>query len=199
MTTAVSFSDQPRPYRLSVAQYDQLARLGILTKSDRVELIEGILVEKMTKNERHLATTYLIHRFLSDTLPQGWFAVTEFPIRLSRSEPEPDVMIVRGEITNYFKRKPNAGDVALVVEVSDSSYAEDRVRRHYYAQSGVVLYWIANIPARRIEVYSDPSGNDYRTRRDHGWEDVVELVIDGQTVARLAVADLMPPPEIESS
>jgi hypothetical protein len=196
MATAADICDPPVQslYRLSVAQYDQLARLGVLTKEDRVELIEGLLVKKMTKNERHLTTVWLIQSALSRRLPEGWFAVTESPILLARSEPEPDVMIVRGEIRDYFRRKPTSEDVPLIVEVSDSSYADDRQRRHYYAESRIATYWIANIPARRIEVYTDPADGDYQTRLDHGWGDLVEFAIGDQSV-RLDVSDLMPPPE----
>ena len=196
MATAVAVSDPPARslYRISVAQYDQMARVGVLTKADRVELIDGLLLEKMTKNERHLAATCLIHRKFDRQLPEGWFAVMEFPVALSRSEPEPDVMVMRGDIPDYFKRKPTAADVLLVVEVSDSSYADDRAMRHYYAESGISTYWIANIPARRIEVYTDPKDDDYQTRRDHGWDDHVEFTLEGWTL-RLAVSDLMSPPE----
>ena len=196
MATAELIVDPPLRslYRLSVAQYDHLARVGVLTKADRIELIEGLLVEKMTKNERHVAATYLIHRELGRHMPLGWFVGMEFPIALARSEPEPDVMIVRGDISDYFKRKPTPADVPLLIEVSDSSYADDRARRHYFAESGIPIYWIANIPARRIEVYTEPVGFDYQNRHDHGWDDHVEITLDNQTI-RLAVSDLMPPPE----
>ncbi len=186
---------QPRMYRLSVAQYERMARLGILTKDDRVELIEGLLVEKMTKNERHLTTVWRIARAFGRILPDGWLSVTESPVRLGRSEPEPDVMVIRGTIEDYDHRKPAAGDVALLVEVADSSLADDRVRAAYFAGASVAVYWIDNIPERRIEVYSDPSGSVYRARQDYGESDEVPLVLDGQTIARIPVRDLLPPPE----
>jgi Uma2 family endonuclease len=188
-----------RLYRLSVAQYDEMARLGVLKKSDRVELIDGFMVEKKVKNERHVTTTWLLHLAFSRALAPGWFAVTESPIVLARSEPEPDVMIVRGRIQDYFRRKPAPGDVSLLVEVSDTTYLEDRARAAYYAESGITDYWIANIREQRIEVYSDPTGPaeapEYRTRLDHGRDDTVPLIVEAQVVARLAVRDLLAPLE----
>lgn len=188
-----------RLHRLSVAQYDEMARVGILTKYDRVELIEGYLVDKMTKHEPHVTTTWLIDRALGRVLADGWFAVTESPIVLARSEPEPDVLIVRGDILDYARRKPRPADVGLIVEVSDSSYAEDRALRRIYAEAGLSNYWIANIPAGRIEVYTDPDqaglASDYRIRVDIPRGQVVALLLDGREVAQLAVDDLLCPAE----
>lgn len=188
-------SPAPRFYRLSVEQYDRMARLGILTKHDRVELIDGLLVEKMTKNERHHTTVWRINRAFVRVLPEGWFSVTEWPVRLAESEPEPDLLVLRGTIEDYDRRKPGAGDVGLLIEVSDTSLAEDRTRAAYFAGAAVGIYWIANIPDRRIEVYSDPAGTEYRSRADFGLDAEVPLVLDGQAVARIPVRDLLPSPE----
>jgi Uma2 family endonuclease len=184
-----------RPFRLSVAQYDELTRLGVLNKEDRVELIDGLLVEKMPKNERHLTTTWKIDRAFGRALPDGWFSATEWPIRLKRSEPEPDVMILRGSIDDYSRRKPMPSDVPLLVEVADSSLAEDRARCGLFAEAGVLIYWIANIPDRQIEVYSEPMGSEYRSRQDYGLDAEIPFVLEGQVIARLSVRDLLPPPE----
>ena len=134
---------------------------GILSKNDKLELIEGILVEKMTKGSDHLATTWLLEEFVRPALPPGYFLVSESPIRLLRSEPEPDLMVLRGRASHYIGRKPTPGDVALVVEVSDSSLAEDRARAPLFAEAGIPAYWVVNIPDRRIEVYSDPAGHSF--------------------------------------
>jgi Uma2 family endonuclease len=194
-TASETLSWPGRPYRLSVAQYDELTRLGVLTKEDRVELIDGLLVVKMPKNERHLTTTWKIDRAFGRALPDGWFSATEWPIRLERSEPEPDVMILRGSIDDYSRQKPMPADVPLLVEVADSSLADDRVRCSLFAEAGVLIYWIANIPDRQIEVYSEPMGSSYRSHEDYGLDAEIPLVLEGQVIARLSVRDLLPPPE----
>ncbi len=186
-----------RLYRLSVEQYQRMAREGILTKNDRIELIEGLLVKKMTRNERHLSTTWLIQKTLEQTTPEGYFIGKEDPVLLARSEPEPDVMVLRGVLSDYFQRKPRAADAVLVVEVADSSYAEDCDKISLYAEANIPYYWIANIPAHRIEAYSDPTGPDpnpsYRRRDDYGYDDEIPLVIDGREILRIPVRDLLPP------
>lgn len=188
-----------RLYRLSVEQYHQMARAGILTKYDRVELIEGLLVLKMTKNERHLTSSWRLLHALIRGLPDGWLAVPESPLVLGRSEPEPDILILRGRVENYDRQKPRPEDIGLVIEVSDSSYAEDRARRALFAAAGIACYWIVNIPAGRIEVHTDPTGPDaqpdYRRRRDFGRDDEIAIVLDGREALRLRVGDLLPPTE----
>lgn len=85
--------------------------------------------------------------------------------------------------------------MALLVEVSDSSLDEDPTRAPLFAEAGIPTYWIANILDRRIEVYSDPAGAEYRSRSEYVMDAEVPLVLDGREVARLAVRDLLPPPE----
>jgi len=184
-------------YRLSVPQYEQMVQLGLLTKDDRVELIEGQLVKKMTKNELHVATTKRVCRILERSIPQGWHIAKEDPIALPRSVPEPDAAVIRGDGDDYVSRKPGPGDVALIVEVADSSYAYDRSKRTVYAEAGLPHYWLVNIPGRRLEAHEQPTGPDaapdYKKRQDYGLDEAVPLVIDGREVARIAVRDLFPP------
>ncbi|MEW4568245.1 Uma2 family endonuclease [Tautonia sp. JC769] len=186
-----------RLYRLSVEQYQAFGRSGILTPDDRVELIEGLVVEKMTRYERHIGTTKRLARFIERALPAGWHVGKEDPIVLARSEPEPDISVLRGDIDSYDQQKPQAADVNLVVEVADSSYAFDRRKMAIYAEAGIPTYWIANLNADRIEVYSEPTGPDptpeYRSRRDFARSAAIPLVIDGREVARLAVDTLLAP------
>jgi hypothetical protein len=184
----------PELYRLTVEQYEQMIDRGVLTKNDKVELIEGLLVKKMTKNSPHIWTIGLIREALNSVLPVGWFLTFETPVLLARSEPEPDIMVMRGRVPDYFGRKPAPGDVSLLIEVSDSSLADDRSRAPLFAGAGIPTYWIANIPEQKIEVYTDPADNAYRTRAEYGLDAEVPVVIDGREVARFPVRDLLAPP-----
>ena len=188
-----------RLYRLSVEQYHAMAEAGILKTRDRVVLLEGLLVAKMTKHQPHIIATDLTQSALIGALPPGWYVSMQNPITIpgSSSEPEPDIQVVRGGPRDYQGRRVTPGDVALVIEVADSSVREDQTTmKAIYASASIPIYWILNLPAGRLEVYSDPTGPDpspdYRRRSEHGPDDVVPLVLDGQEVARLAVRDLFP-------
>jgi Uma2 family endonuclease len=180
--------------RLSVDGYERLIEHGILPETNRFELIEGRIVEKDVKNPPHTASVGLCAHALDALLPGGWHARQEGPVRIPnrRSEPEPDVAVVRGTIRDYERRHPGPGDVALVVEVTRTSAAKDRKLAPVYAAADIPAYWIVNVPRRRLEVYSNPAGGAYPppailTEADH-----VELVLDGQVIGRIAVADLLP-------
>ena len=184
-------------WRLSVEQYHEMARAGILTRDDRVELLEGWLVARMTKHPPHVLATGLILDALRGILPAGWYVSQEGPVTTPDSEPEPDVAVVRGTRRDYHDRHPGPQDVALVVEVADASLPRDRtLKKGLYARAQFPIYWLVNLPETRIEVYTDPTGPaaqpDYRQRQDYSPDDAVPVVIDGREVGRLAVRELLP-------
>lgn len=184
-------------YRLSVAQYHAMARAGILTEDDPVELLEGWLVLKMTKNRPHVVAVDLAGRRLERHIPSGWYVALQEPFTTAESEPEPDIAVIRGELQDYPDEHPRAEDVALIVEVADTSLRRDRgTKKRLYARAGIPVYWIVNLKGRRVEVYTEPctAGKraDYRQRRDYGPEDEVALILTGVEVSRIAVRELFP-------
>lgn len=184
-------------HRLTVEQYLSMADAGILTEDDRVELLEGWLVPKMTKHPPHASATRRLRRDLERAVPAGWLVLSQDPITTGDSAPEPDLAIVRGEEADFVGRHPTSTETALVVEVADSSLREDRgTKRRLYARAGVACYWIVNLVERQIEAYSEPTGPtdqpQYRHRRDYGLADMIPLVLDGTEVGSLTVQDLLP-------
>ncbi|MGO9598824.1 MAG: Uma2 family endonuclease [Isosphaeraceae bacterium] len=184
-----------RPYRISVDQYEAMLRAGIFTKHDRLELIEGILVKKMTKGARHCTASEKTWRVLYSLIPPGWHIRIEKPVRIpeASSEPEPDLSVVRGEIDDYGGRNPESADVALVVEVSESSLAGDRGQMaRVYGGSGIPVYWIINLIDRQLEVYSNPVGGVYPPPTIIRESQSVTLTLGEQHIGPIAVADLLP-------
>ena len=182
---------------LSVDQYHRMITAGILAEADPIELLEGWLVPKMSKNPPHRASTRLIRAALERVVPPGWYVDSQEPITTADSEPEPDVSIIRGETRQYLERHPGPGEVALVVEVADQSLGRDRgLKKRLYARAGIPVYWLVNLPEARLEVYTSPGGPpekpDYDKRCDHVASEEVPLVIEGREVARLSVRDLLP-------
>lgn len=184
-------------WRFSIDQYHAMIRAGILTEDDPVELLEGWLVTKMPKNPHHRVATRLIRQALEGIIPTGWYVDTQEPLTTADSEPEPDVMVVRGETRQYLDRHPGPQDVALVVEVADSTLQRDRfLKKRLYAAAGIQLYWIVNLPDSQIEVYNEPSGPgeppDYHQQQNYGLSDSVPVVIEGRDLGHLAVRELLP-------
>jgi Uma2 family endonuclease len=184
-------------WRLSVDRYHAIIRAGILTEDDPVELLEGVLVQKMPKNPAHVTAKRLLRKALERIVPAGWIVDTEDPVTTKDSEPEPDIVVIRGTDLDFADRHPGPKDTALVVEVADSSLRRDRgQKKRLYARARVPEYWIVNLIDRQIEVYAEPTGPgrkpDYRKPTIYSAAGVVPVVIDGRQVGRLTVADLLP-------
>jgi Uma2 family endonuclease len=182
---------------LSVEQYHELIRTGRLTEDDAVELLEGRLVPKMPKNPEHRLSTGLLRQALEGIVPSGWYVDSQEPITLPDGEPEPDVVVVRGQRRNYTACHPGPGDLALVVEVSNTTLEKDRTEKlRSYARDNIPVYWILNLCDRRLEVYSDPSGPTdqprYGTTHCYSSKDKVPVVIEKVEVNQILVEILLP-------
>jgi Uma2 family endonuclease len=130
-------------------------------------------------------------------LPAGWTFRIRLPVTLSASEPEPDVAIIRGDEQSYDARHPGPYDFGIVIEVADTALAFDQYDKgRIYAEASIPIYWIVNVVDRRIEVYPDPrpaaTPPAYATRSDYLPGRDVPIALDGQVVASIAVADLLP-------
>jgi Uma2 family endonuclease len=184
--------------RISVSEYLTMIVSGVFPPDARVELLDGILVEHMTKFAPHNFTVMQLGILIGQVLPEAWLLREEKSLVLGRFwRPEPDIAVIRGPIELYRAVDPKTSDVGLVAEVSESTYAYDRGEKwRAYAAARIRVYWIINLPDRQIEVYTDPVGRgksaSYRKSATFGPEDEVPVVIDGQEVGRLAVQDILP-------
>lgn len=183
--------------RFTVSEYHQLIESGILTSDDNLELIDGYLVHKMSRNPPHSVALNRTRKLLEKLLPPGWNTRIQDAVTLSQSEPEPDIAIVRGTDEDYKTRHPGPDQIGLLVEVADSSLEVDQTDKLcLYARDGVVRYWIVNIPDRRVEVYTDPQPAadppSYATQTDYPEGSSVPFVLDVTTVGMIAVDEILP-------
>lgn len=188
----------PRLSRLTVAEYDRMAEIGAFATGEDLELIEGLLVTKMVRNNPHVVGCKLGWEALLRITPPGWHVAKEDPIVASQwSKPEPDLALIRGKTLDYTTRAITTRDAALIVEVADSSLPIDRdVKSRLYAAGGAPVYWIVNLVDDVVEVHTDPDPvQGYQTRREHRRGDSIPVIIDGREIGPVAVDDLLPPPE----
>jgi Uma2 family endonuclease len=151
----------------------------------------------MTKHKPHSIVTRRVRRALERLVPAGWYVDSQEPITTAESEPEPDVFVAREEMADDPASHPGPQDVALVVEVAESSLQTDRgAKKRAYARAGIPVYWIVNLKARQIEVYSDPDGAakrpDYRQRHVYGSEHTVPVWLNDVEVGSVEVRALLP-------
>jgi Uma2 family endonuclease len=187
----------PSPlYRMTIEQYEAMVASGVFSKTDRLHLINGYLVAKMTQNPPHRVADELCGAELARIIPADRYLIPAAkPIRLPDrdSEPEPDRCVVRGTIRDYEDHHPGPDDIVLLVEVADSSLAEDReLATEVYGPAGIPVYWIVNLIHRQVEVYSDPGPGGYRSTAVFTEGQAVPVVVDGHPLGQVAVADLLP-------
>jgi Uma2 family endonuclease len=161
METAVPTT--PTRRRFDVDEYHAMVRAGILMEGDRVELIDGEIVEMHSIGSRHLSCVMRLTRLLVTTLAQHADVSIQGSLRLDRySEPEPDVVVLRRRDDDYAAALPEPPDTLLVIEVADTSLAYDRdVKLPLYARARVPEVWIVDLDARAVEVHTQPDADGY--------------------------------------
>jgi Uma2 family endonuclease len=201
MTTASTIATPAPPlagiapvlYRISVGEYDRMVEAGVFGDA-RIELVQGFLVKKMPKKPPHVITTIRVDQHLLRILPPGWHTRRGAPVRIPNfDEPEPDVAVVAGVLDDYSARHPGPAEVALIIEVSESTLAIDRGEKlSANAAGGIPIYWIVNLVDRRVEVYSAPGPAGYQSRTDFGPGMEIPVVVAGVECGRIAVSDILP-------
>lgn len=179
---------------MPVERYQEMVQSGALGADDRIELLEGVLVEKMPKSPLHVYSTRVTMRLLNAMIPSGWHLRSQDPVTLTDSEPEPDLMVVRGDGHEYLNRHPHGSEIGLVVEVADSSLRRDRgIKKRIYARAGIPVYWLIDLNSRTVEVYTGPQGSDYAVRQVLEPSQELLFSLDGQLLGRVAVSQVLPP------
>lgn len=144
--------------RFTLDEYHRLTELGFFHEDDHIELINGEIIEMVSKGTAHETCLRNLLRELPKLLGDRATLQSQAPIALPpNSEPEPDFAIVKNRDDNYLSSHPKPSDVLLVIEVSDSSLAYDQdVKIPLYAKAGIADYWIFNLFDNYLEFYSEP-------------------------------------------
>jgi len=163
----------------TVEEFHRLGEAGILREDDRVELINGQVVEMTPIGERHAACIRRLSWLLTGSLRNAAMVDVQNPIVLDRHhQPQPDLIVLKPRADAY-PHHPRPADVLLLVEVADTTVEYDRdVKLPLYAQAGIPEFWLVNIPEDWIEVHQEPGPDGYRT---------VRIAIRGETLTPVAL------------
>jgi Uma2 family endonuclease len=191
--------------RWTIAEFDRLVRDGILREGGPEFLWDGEILQAMSENPPHFnAVSRLADLLRSRLSAPGSVVYQGIPIVLREGyKPQPDLTVVRGPRSRFQDRTPTPADVALLVEVSDTTYADDSgPYLRAYAAAAIPTYWVVNLAARRVEVYTRPEiaadgSGTYRDHADFGLGQAVPL--EGATDAIPVVeilTDAIEPPAV---
>ena len=155
----------------TVEEYHRMAQAKILGEDDRVELIEGEIINMTPIGSRHAGTVNRINHLFSRHLRGRAMISVQNPIRLGEhSEPQPDISLLKPKDDFYASSHPGPEDVLLLVEVSETSAEYDReVKLPLYARFGIPEVWLVDLEGKAIEVYRDPSSEGYREVQTLGY------------------------------
>lgn len=150
-------------HRLTVDEHYGMADAGLLAPDARVELIEGGIFDLAPQKSRHASVVNVLAARLREAVGGRAWVTSHTPLRLTlRSEPEPDLMLLRVRADAYRDSHPTAADVLLLIEVADSSARYDReVKVPLYARHGVAEVWLVDVDAQSVRFYRRPDHETY--------------------------------------
>jgi len=193
-------TDAERSFRFDVRQFHRMMASGIFD-DQKVELVAG-RIYPLTDLPPHVFAVETFHEALRVMIPrERWTIREEKPILISRYwAPKPDLQVLRGNHAVYAKRQPRPRDVALLVEVSDTTYRRDRgIKWRRHAASGIPIYLIVRLKGAdtAVEIWTSPTGRGNSAR----YADVViytaqagesaPIELDGSRQGQIAVSDLI--------
>ena len=150
-------------HRLTVAEYYRLPDAGVLGPEDRVELIEGEVVDMAPIGTRHGSCVKALISLLTEQIGRRAMVCVQDPLHLDdHSEPQPDVMVLRPSADFYASAHPTPADVWLLIEVSDTTARYDReIKVPLYARAGVQDVWVVDLEARVLRCHRGPRDGEY--------------------------------------
>jgi Uma2 family endonuclease len=177
-------------YRFTVDEFMRMGEAGIFTGDDRVELIDGEILEMTPIGSLHAGLVSRLNELIV-TRPAGKAYVgIQNPVRLDHhTEPQPDLVVARRRESFYTDRHPEPGDILLIIEVADSSLRYDRLEKvPRYGKAGVPETWLVDVDAVIVAAYTGPCPDGYANRQVRHRGD--EIVATRAPEIRLSVDDI---------
>jgi Uma2 family endonuclease len=147
----------------NIIEYYRMAAAGVLSEDDRVELIEGEIIEMNPIGSRHAACVGRLTEILGRVAGNEAIVWVQNPVQVNEySEPLPDVALLKRRDDFYAQANPRPTDVLLIIEVADSSVEYDhQIKIQLYARAGIQEVWLVNLPQKVIEIYAQPVNETY--------------------------------------
>ncbi|NJO77439.1 MAG: Uma2 family endonuclease [Cyanobacteria bacterium RM1_2_2] len=149
----------------SVKEYHRMLKAGILTSVDRVELLDGQIIQMSPQLPPHAGTVQRIDKYFKQLLSNQADVRVQLPITLSTSEPEPDIAVVQISSNDYGDRHPGTENIFLMIEVADRTLNFDcEQKAAIYAKAEIADYWVINVNQRQVHVFRQPDGGMYQSK-----------------------------------
>ena len=152
-----------RKHLTDIHEWQRMGEANIFTPESHIELIDGEIWDMPPRSCNHAGHVMCLNSKMYPLLLEMAIISVHNPLQLGNfSEPEPDFMLLKPHTDFYSSRHPVASDVLLLVEVADSSLNFDQNEKlHLYARHNIPEYWVLNLIDSTLEVYREPSGEQY--------------------------------------
>lgn len=152
-----------RKHRINVDEYYRMSEVGLLARDARVELIQGEVFDMAPIGSRHAYVVNTLNKLLVRVIGERAIVSIQQPLRLSeRSEPQPDLLLLKPRQDGYRNAHPTAADVLLLIEVSDSTLRYDReIKTPLYAQHGIPELWLFDLNGMQVHCMTQPNNDVY--------------------------------------
>ena len=177
-------TESPLQLRLwTVKEYHRMAEAGIFDSSERVELLEGKIIWMVAKGTSHRSAVGRTYKLLEHRIGHKACIAIQDPVKLNeRSEPEPDIAVVKIDPLDYADHHPTPTEIYLVIEVADSSLKLDtEIKAKAYSQAGIKDYWVLDVVKRELIVLRNPTTEGYQNQ---------EIITEHQKISPLDFPDL---------
>lgn len=176
----------------TVKEYDSLINTGFFNENDSIELLNGIIIEKMPKGTKHALFNDFIATRLTQIFGENAYVRNQNPIWLDDiSEPEPDIVLAELPFEKYFDKHPAPKDIFLILEVSDTTLNFDRNAKSLaYARAGIRQYLLLNVNEKTLEDYREPSNDGFQSKQTYRAGQTFSLVSFPEIA--LSVTDFLP-------
>ena len=165
----------PTRLRITTDRYEKMVATGVLTEYDHIELIEGEMLNMAPIGPKHATVVDRLARLFLLAVQDAAIVSCGRPVNLGDfSEPQPDVVLLKPRPDGYGNAHPEAADVLLLIEVSDSTLSFDQsTKLALYGRHGVREYWVADVERKRIVVYREPTSMGYMRKLEFWAPDAI--------------------------
>lgn len=172
----------------TVDEYDTMIKVGVFDGKERVELIEGEFVKKMTQGDLHIGCINFLNRFFTRNCDDSVLVSVQNAVQINIfSAPEPDVALLRFRPDFYSGGKARPADILLLIEVADTTVHSDRqIKIPLYARAEVPEVWLVNLPRKIVEVYTAPKNGKYQVVRKAGKSETLNPKMIADLVVKVA-------------
>ncbi|HLP91175.1 MAG TPA: Uma2 family endonuclease [Nostocaceae cyanobacterium] len=176
----------------TVEDYHRMAEAGIFGEDERVELLEGKIIWMIAKGTAHRSAVARIDRLLQDSLKNIALISVQDPVKLNdKSEPEPDIAVLKLDPLDYADHHPTPAEVYLIIEVADSSLKFDcEIKAQAYAQAGIKDYWVLDVINRQLYIFRNPTPEGYQNQVIFTENDLISPVEFPNV--QIAVSEMLP-------